>query len=58
MKVYIVTSIPDYIGVNIEGVFLNKNKAEKYCEELKQENLKLYNYDLEHHMVEEYEILE
>ena len=32
MKIYICWSVPDYIGIDIEGIFLKEEDAKAYCD--------------------------
>lgn len=45
MKVYICWTIPEYIGCDIEAVFLNEQDAVVWCEQYRNDNLKPYGLD-------------
>lgn len=53
MKVYVVYSIPDYIGIDIEAIFLNEADAIRMVKE-HNDSVKypVFNFDYE-----EYEVL-
>lgn len=53
MKVFVVWTVPDYIGIDIEGIYSSLDKAEKKVQKIKES----YPYLIEDHIgIDEYEV--
>lgn len=56
MKVYVVWTIPDYIGVDIEGVYSSLDKAQKKVQYIKDSDSHFYEMFPEDIGIDEYEV--
>lgn len=58
MKVYGVCFVPDYIGIEIDGIYLKEENAIKRAAELNSEDYVYKTYGTETYFVEEFEIVD